>query len=71
MDFLKKIDLLDAINWVDKAWSQVTQSALKGVWNKLLLSRSSKTFEIDNRYIRIIETFPNYYFHFIPHIDSH
>ena len=47
MDFLKKIDLLDAINWVDKAWSQVTQSALKGVWNKLLLSRSSKTFEID------------------------
>ena len=40
MDFLKQIDILDVIYWLEKAWSEVPQSALKGVWNK----NSSKTF---------------------------
>ena len=40
MDFLKHLDIIDAIYWLGKARIEVPQSALKGVWNK----NSSKTF---------------------------
>ena len=35
-DFIKKNTILDAIRLCDKAWDAVPQSAMYGVWNKLL-----------------------------------
>ena len=57
MDFLKQVDLLDAINWVTDSWNEVPESALFGVWNKVLLYRNKKTFEpdIDTKVDEIVE----------------
>ena len=58
MDFLKKVTILDAIRWFGQAWSDVPDSAMFGVWNRVLqrektskqLEESSETInEIGNR----------------------
>ena len=36
MDFLKKVTILDAIRWFGQAWSDVPDSAMYGVWNRVL-----------------------------------
>ena len=36
MDFLKKVTILDAIRWFGQAWADVPESAMFGVWNKVL-----------------------------------
>ena len=43
MDFLKQIDILDVIYWLEKAWSEVPQSALNRFCNKILLGRKTRT----------------------------
>ena len=35
-NYIKKLNILDAIHFVDKAWQAVPKSAMFGVWNKLL-----------------------------------
>ena len=43
MDFLKQIDILDVIYWLEKAWNEVPQSALNRFCNKILLGRKTRT----------------------------
>ena len=43
MDYLKKVNILDAITLFDEAWKGVPESAMIGVWNKLLLREKPST----------------------------
>ena len=45
LDFLKGLNILDAVYMVEKAWKSVPESALYGVWNNVLTSRKDKDFE--------------------------
>ena len=36
MDFLKKVTILDAIRWFGQAWADVPESAMYGIWNRVL-----------------------------------
>ena len=57
MDYLKQIDILDAINWLEKAQIEVPQSALKGVQYKILLSRHTRTFDpiLEEKIDKVVE----------------
>ena len=47
LQFLKGITILDAIKWITKAWKEVPESALMGVWNKLLINRGKNSFQLE------------------------
>ena len=57
MDFLKHLDILDAIYWLGKAWIEVPQSALKGIQYKILLSRHTRTFDpiLEEKIDKVVE----------------